>query len=118
MSPYIAGGLALVLSVGLGLSHLTAYRHGKHVAEGEWSAEALKAVNTAEEAARTERLRVEAARRDLAEAQNKAGRALSAAIRKGKVHVENHPRPECRPDSDLRGVLDSAVDAANRSGGK
>lgn len=115
MSPYIAGGLALTLAVSLGVSHIAAYRHGKHVAEGEWSAEALKAVNTAEDHAREERLRVEATRRDLAQAQDKSSRALSAAIRKGKIHVENHPRPACRPDSDLRGMLDGAVDAANRS---
>ena len=42
MSPYIAGGLGLVLVVGLGLSHLTAYRHGRHVAEGETATELLK----------------------------------------------------------------------------
>lgn len=111
MSPYIVGGLGLILAVSLGVSHVTAYRHGKHVSEGETATELLKAEAKARDAVQ----RVEAARRDRALAQAKAIQNLNAAIRKGKIYVENNPRPACRPGADLRGVLDAAVDAANRT---
>lgn len=107
-----AAGVAAALALLAG-SYYGAYHHGRTVEKG---AQALAALAAVEDARAGERAlaKLEAARvaKDAAK-QLTAAKKAATARRNGQNYATANPRPQCVPAPDHRGLLDSAVDAAN-----